>query len=217
MDLANNDESLDVIILIRGGGSLEDLWVFNEESLVRSIAKISKPIITGIGHESDTTLCDLVADYRAATPTAAVERLAAEEEKIISSLDNKKLSLESFIKGYIRMLEQKLDMSFLKIKSPRDKINLNQNNFLNAFQRLKNINSNLFKQFIFQLDNHKKKLNVLDPNSVLKRGFCIVYERNSDNVISSVDYINTDKNLDIQFFDGNAKVTVNEIKKKNRF
>ncbi len=217
LDLANNDESLDVIILIRGGGSLEDLWVFNEESLVRSIAKISKPIITGIGHESDTTLCDLVADYRAATPTAAVERLGVEEEKIISSLDNKKLSLESFIKGYIRVLEQKLDMSFLKIKSPRDEINLNQNNFLNAFQRLKNINSNLFKQFIFQLDNHKKKLNVLDPNSVLKRGFCIVYERNSDNVISSVDYINTDKNLDIQFFDGNAKVTVNEIKKKNRF
>ena len=217
LDLANNDSSVDVIILIRGGGSLEDLWVFNEEGLVRSIAKNSKPIITGIGHESDTTLCDLVADFRAATPTAAVERLVLEEKKIISNLENKKLILENLIKNFLNMMEQKLDMSFLKIKSPRDEIHLNQNNFLNAYQRLKKINLNLFKYFAFQLENHKKKIQALDPNSVLKRGFCIVYKKNSDNVISSVDQINTGKNLDIQFFDGNAKVTVNEIKKKNRF
>ena len=214
LDLANNDSSVDVIILIRGGGSLEDLWVFNEEGLVRSIAKNSKPIITGIGHESDTTLCDLVADFRAATPTAAVERLVLEEKKIISNLENKKLILENLIKNFINMMEQKLDMSFLKIKSPRDEIHLNQNNFLNAYQRLKKINLNLFKYFAFQLENHKKKIQALDPNSVLKRGFCIVYKKNSDNVISSVDQINTGKNLDIQFFDGNAKVTVDEIKKK---
>ena len=214
LDLANNDSSVDVIILIRGGGSLEDLWVFNEEGLVRSIAKNSKPIITGIGHESDTTLCDLVADFRAATPTAAVERLVLEEKKIISNLENKKLILENLIKNFLNMMEQKLDMSFLKIKSPRDEIHLNQNNFLNAYQRLKKINLNLFKYFAFQLENHKKKIQALDPNSVLKRGFCIVYKKNSDNVISSVDQINTGKNLDIQFFDGNAKVTVDEIKKK---
>ena len=78
------------------------------------------------------------------------------------------------------------------------------------------INPNLFKYFAFQLENHKKKIHALDPNSVLKRGFCIVYKRNSDNVISSVDQINTGKNLDIQFFDGNAKVKVDEIK-KNEF
>jgi len=214
LDLANNDSSVDVIILIRGGGSLEDLWVFNEEGLVRSIAKNSKPIITGIGHESDTTLCDLVADFRAATPTAAVERLVLEEKKIISNLENKKLILENLIKNFLNMMEQKLDMSFLKIKSPRDEIHLNQNNFLNAYQRLKKINLNLFKYFAFQLENHKKKIQALDPNSVLKRGFCIVYKKNSDNVISSVDQINTGKNLDIQFFDGNAKVTVDGIKKK---
>ncbi len=213
LKLADSDSSVDVIILIRGGGSLEDLWVFNEERLVRSISKISKPVITGIGHETDTTLCDLVSDFRAATPTAAVERLGLEEEKLITNLHNKKLILESVIKNFISTLEQKLDMSYLKIKSPRDEISLNQNNFLNACQRLKNINSNVLKHFIFQLENHKKKIQVLDPNSVLKRGFSIVYKRNSDEIVSSIDHINTDTNLDIQFSDGNATVKVDEIKK----
>ena len=68
---------------------------------------------------------------------------------------------------------------------------------------------------IYQLENHRKKMQVLDPNSVLKRGFSIVYKRNSDDVVSSIDHIKTDTNLDIQFFDGNAKVTVNKINKKN--
>ena len=210
---ANNDINVDIIILIRGGGSLEDLWVFNREDLVRSISKISKPIITGIGHESDTTLCDLVADYRAATPTAAVERLSVEQEKIIDNFENRKLILENLIKKIFNMLEQKLDMNFLKIKSPRDKININNSNFSNAHKRLKNIKSSLLKDFNFLLEHHRKKLHLLDPNSVLKRGFCIVYTENSDNVISSVEEISTGKNLDIQFFDGNARVKVEKLKK----
>ena len=210
---ANNDINVDIIILIRGGGSLEDLWVFNREDLVRSISKISKPIITGIGHESDTTLCDLVADYRAATPTAAVERLSVEQEKIIDIFENRKLILENLIKKFFNMLEQKLDMNFLKIKSPRDKININNSNFLNAHKRLKNIKSSLLKDFNFLLEHHIKKLHLLDPNSVLKRGFCIAYKENSDNVISSVEEISTGKNLDIQFFDGNARVKVEKLKK----
>lgn len=210
---ANNDTNVDIIILIRGGGSLEDLWVFNKEDLVRSISKISKPIITGIGHESDTTLCDLVADYRAATPTAAVERLSVEQEKIIDNFENRKLILENLIKKIFNMLEQKLDMNFLKIKSPRDKININNSNFSNAHKRLKNIKSSLLKDFNFLLEHHIKKLHLLDPNSVLKRGFCIVYTENSDNVISSVEKISTGKNLDIQFFDGNARVKVEKLKK----
>ena len=210
---ANNDINVDIIILIRGGGSLEDLWVFNREDLVRSISKISKPIITGIGHESDTTLCDLVADYRAATPTAAVERLSVEQEKIIDIFENRKLILENLIKKIFNTLEQKLDMNFLKIKSPRDKININNSNFSNAHKRLKNIKSSLLKDFNFLLEHHIKKLHLLDPNSVLKRGFCIVYKENSDNVISSVEEISTGKNLDIQFFDGNARVKVEKLKK----
>ena len=213
---ANHDTNVDIIILIRGGGSLEDLWVFNKEDLVRSISKISKPIITGIGHESDTTLCDLVADYRAATPTAAVERLSVEQEKIIDIFENRKLILENLIKKFFNMLEQKLDMNFLKIKSPRDKININNSNFLNAHKRLKNIKSSLLKDFNFLLEHHIKKLHLLDPNSVLKRGFCIVYSENSDNVISSVEKISTGKNLDIQFFDGNARVKVEKLK-NNKF
>ena len=210
---ANHDTNVDIIILIRGGGSLEDLWVFNKEDLVRSISKISKPIITGIGHESDTTLCDLVADYRAATPTAAVERLSVEQEKIIDIFENRKLILENLIKKIFNTLEQKLDMNFLKIKSPRDKININNSNFSNAHKRLKNIKSSLLKDFNFLLEHHIKKLHLLDPNSVLKRGFCIVYKENSDNVISSVEKISTGKNLDIQFFDGNARVKVEKLKK----
>tara|TARA_A100001015_G_C14995662_1_gene716102 strand:+ start:697 stop:1749 length:1053 start_codon:yes stop_codon:yes gene_type:complete len=160
LDVASLDSEVDVILLIRGGGSIEDLLVFNNEKLIRAIAKISKPIITGIGHESDTTLVDLVADCRAATPTAAVERLVVEEEKSINKLKKNQLKLSDLINSYIYNFEQKIDFLFLKLKSPRDKIAINEHKFNNIFQRLKNVRLNMFHNLIFKLDYHKININV---------------------------------------------------------
>jgi exodeoxyribonuclease VII large subunit len=217
LNKASLDSEVEIIILARGGGSLEDLWTFNDEGLVRTVSKITKPIITGIGHESDTTLSDLVADYRAATPTAAVERLVVEEEILISKLDKNNTILARLIKSLFDKLEQKLDFLSLKVKSPRDKVTLNENKFLNMHQRLGNTKANMFKGLFLDLQYYKNKIRILDPSSILKRGFCIIYEKNSENVVSSINQINKGKNLDVQLFDGNARVKVNEINKNSDF
>jgi exodeoxyribonuclease VII large subunit len=217
LNKASLDSEVEIIILARGGGSLEDLWTFNDEGLVRTVSKITKPIITGIGHESDTTLSDLVADYRAAPPTAAVERLVVEEEILISKLDKNNTILARLIKSLFDKLEQKLDFLSLKVKSPRDKVTLNENKFLNMHQRLGNTKANMFKGLFLDLQYYKNKIRILDPLSILKRGFCIIYEKNSENVVSSINQINKGKNLDVQLFDGNARVKVNEINKNSDF
>lgn len=213
LNLAALDSEVEVILLIRGGGSLEDLWVFNEELLVRNLAKITKPIITGIGHETDTSLSDMVSDCRAATPTAAVERLSVEEEKLINKLEQSKIRLDGLVKNFFSFLEQKLDFLYLKIKSPRDELVLNENKFKNTSQRLRNTNKNLQQGLILRLEHYRNRMKVLDPAAILKRGFCFIYEKDSQNIVLSVDQITKEQNLDVQFADGNAKVTVNSLKK----
>ena len=214
LNIASQDSEIQIILLLRGGGSLEDLWTFNEENLVRALTKIKKPIVAGIGHESDTTLCDLVADWRAATPTAAVERLVLEEKKLIDKFEKNKINLIRLIKSFLEEREQKLDYISLSLKSPRDKLALNENKFLNTQRRLVNVKKNMVKELYLSFKHLKNKIDILDPSGILKRGYCILYENNSVKVISTINQIKKGKTLDVQLFDGNAKVNVNNVEKK---
>ncbi|OUW02067.1 MAG: exodeoxyribonuclease VII large subunit [Betaproteobacteria bacterium TMED156] len=216
INLAESDDDLDVLLLIRGGGSLEDLWAFNNENLIRNLAKVSKPIITGIGHETDTTLSDLVADYRAATPTAAVEIIGVQEQKLIHKFNENRTRLRKTFIDFIRVQEQKFDLLSIKIKSPRDELILKDNNFKHAYLRLIEIKKNLFNTLKYRIDQTERRLSALNPLAILKRGYCVLYKKNYSEVITSINQIVESDQLDVKLFDGNASVLVKNIKKLNK-
>nr|MCH9798054.1 exodeoxyribonuclease VII large subunit [Gammaproteobacteria bacterium] len=117
---ANKENNCDVLILARGGGSIEDLWAFNDETLTRSIHNSNIPIISAVGHEVDYTICDFVSDCRAPTPSAAAEIVSPDINSIIQRLNEKELQLNHLILGFLQACYQKIDNLFMRIRNPND-------------------------------------------------------------------------------------------------
>lgn len=235
-----NDHDLDVLIVGRGGGSIEDLWPFNEEIVARAIFNSRIPIISAVGHEIDYTISDFVSDLRAPTPTAAAELAVPNivdlthnlnqiairlNDSIYNQINFKKLYLDSVknsfvIKNPMIMYEnkqQKLDNIIEKInqllsyKLERNKVLLN--NFKNNNILLNPIH--LYKPQKLELTNIISKLELLNPLSILKRGYTLTYIDNK--IVKSVDDINIDTKLKIKFYDGiiTTKVEGKEVSNGN--
>lgn len=211
LEYFNKNKNADVIIIGRGGGSIEDLWAFNSEKLARKIYECEIPVISAVGHETDFTIADFVADFRAETPSAAAENAVpdANQQKIyISRLNN---ALLGYTQGVIASNRDKLKVlsNSDALKSPlknienmqmvldglTDRLNLNQKNYLEK-QRLK---------FASAVSN----LNSLSPLNVLSRGYSAVFH-NGEN-INSVKKINKNDELNIKLSDGEVLCTVKEI------
>ncbi len=234
LDIADN-YNLDVIILGRGGGSIEDLWPFNEEAVARKIFSCKTPIISGVGHQIDFTICDFVSDVRAETPTGAAERavpklsdlmLEIENYKIRVTnnikmvLDNNKLRLKKLKESYVlknplslyEIKEQKLDNVIDKLNTMINTILYTNKSKLEIIE-----NSIIFKEPSILYENKLKqtnhlieKLEILNPLSALKRGYSIVKKDNK--CISSVKNVKAKDEIDINIKDGNIKAMVMEVK-----
>ena len=211
LEIANKDKEVEVLVLVRGGGSLEDLWVFNDERLVRNVASSIKPVITGIGHETDTTLCDLAADFRSATPTAAIERLGDEEKKSSENLFRIWDKIIVLLKNFVNETEQKLDLLSIKIKSPREKIKLNESKFSYVSKRFRELNNNFHKDLRLRYEQSETKVSALNPLSILTRGYCVISKKNDEKFIASVCQLKVDDELVIKFIDGDASVEVKNL------
>lgn len=151
----NNMDNVDVIIVGRGGGSLEDLWAFNEEIVARAIYGSKIPIISAVGHETDWTISDFVADLRAPTPSVAAELVIAKKSELIDALDNIEKKLKSFPVDIVKEYEQHLD-----------DMELGLNLRLKHYLELKEENFKLASE----------KINMLSPLGILKRGYSITYK-----------------------------------------
>ena len=229
---------LDVLIVGRGGGSIEDLWPFNEEIVARAIFESSIPIISAVGHEIDYTIADFVADLRAPTPTGAAELAVPNlvdlkkhigqlkirlNENVLKVINYQKLYLDSLknsfvIKNPLIMYDnkkQKLDSiieklnNILKIKMDK---NIDKLKFLKNSYILKNSDL-LYKQKRDDLDNIIEKLELINPLKVLKRGYSVVYK--DDFIINSVDSLNKSDKLKIKLSDGNVITKIEELVKDN--
>ena len=226
-----NTYDIDTLIVGRGGGSIEDLWPFNEEIVARAIYNSKVPVISAVGHEIDFTIADFVADLRAPTPTAAAELAVPNIETINTYLENvmsrstisinnyidsRKQNLGSLVNSYVlkkptamyEIKEQNLDFLIDNLNKEIKKILDNNNNRLHKVVSSYVLTNPdiMYKYKMQNLEHIINKLDVLNPMNTLKRGYSIV--KKDDKVISDVDKINIDDMININIKNGiiNAKV-----------
>ena len=210
--LANQRNEVDVLIVCRGGGSIEDLWSFNDELVAREIFSSIIPIISAVGHQTDITISDFVADLRAPTPTAAAEIISTSYEELLGNLDHFKSSLSNLIKNKIEQLTQKIDFLEKGLISPNQKIASQYDLILALKNRLQlTINSQLEK-YQEQIKSYKQNLNHLNPNEILSRGYSIILNQNKKIINNASDMSVSDK-IKIKFHEGNAEASITLINK----
>lgn len=202
-NLSAADNKYDLLIIGRGGGASEDLSAFDDERLVRCIYNLNSPIISAVGHEINQTLCDLVADKFASTPTGAAEIAVPNIEDILYDLTQIKSYLDSLISGKISTLENKL----LKIKSLKyfqnmESIYDSYNDKLISLKQLLNVKiENLLSKVEKRLDYQKRSLELLNPNNILNKGYSIVTNQKGE-VVNSITQVNDDDLLSIKLSNG---------------
>jgi len=203
----NQIEDLDLILIARGGGSIEDLWAFNDENLARAIYKSRVPVISGVGHETDFTIADFVADLRAPTPTAAAELATPITiNDLATALKNADTVLNGTITESIATRSYQLELKNhdLRRLSPIQRVN-------NAIQTLDVLHERLdrtiqifLQQLGFHLQHLDNRLETLSPLSVLRRGFAIVNDTQSGQLVSQAGQTYENQSVQVRFVDGNV-------------
>ena len=226
-----DDDSNDVIILGRGGGSIEDLWSFNTEEVIRAIFNCKTPIVTGIGHETDTTLADFVSDKRASTPTAAAELVTPNIEDIKNRIkfnfDKLNNTINYIIQSYRNRINTSENNPYLKnysriytdYKKNIELIETNLNKYLqllirNKKQELSNstdkfIGYDLLARFKENFTNEINRLEANSPLNIMKKGYSVTFL--DDKKITTIKNVNVGDELTVQLIDGSLECKVNNI------
>lgn len=219
----------DVIIVARGGGSLEDLWSFNEESVARAVASCDIPIISGVGHEPDVTLIDYVADHRAPTPTAAMERAVPVAAQLLHSLalldrrltlhclkmwealsqrlDEVTLRLDQAHQAYLSYKEHFLHMTMLKLKHPRDVLDLKEMRLQSVEQTLRKNMIYVWEKKVTSCTHLSGLLHSYSVQKTLDRGFAIVLN-DAGHVVSSGAQAPVGSGVKIKLKDSEINATI---------
>ncbi|WP_010292263.1 exodeoxyribonuclease VII large subunit [Clostridium senegalense] len=207
----NSIDDIDVIILARGGGSIEELWAFNEEIVARAIVKSKKPIVTGIGHETDFTISDFVSDKRASTPSQAAEivvpTLSQIEEKIQVLKNNMYISMERRVnqeKRNIDLYEKKLELN-----SPKNFLVNQYNNIDKYKQILESKIKNMLEKEKSEISNKYNLLTAHNPLNVLNKGYSLIYD-NKNNIIPDIGELKKVKEVRIQLKNGDSNFIIEE-------
>lgn len=213
VNLFNSERAADVIIIGRGGGSIEDLWEFNDEGLARAVYNSEIPVISAVGHETDFTICDFVADMRAPTPSAAAELAVPDANELqyaLSALKNRMfLNVSSGIADRRSRLEYLTSKGALK--SPDEMLSNRSQRLDTAFSKMLSSYENRIGGKKVEFISAATALSKLDPMSVLMRGFAFVSDKSGKNVFSSQSLAKGDK-INVRFHDGSAVCEVKEIK-----
>ena len=198
----NEYDLCDTIIIGRGGGSIEDLWAFNDENLAYAIYNSHIPVISAVGHETDFTICDFVSDLRAPTPSAGAELAVPDRNEILQNLDAQRQYLSSLMDK--RLIENNNIVSEMTTKllslSPDDKIAKLYNDLDFLSQKYENISNRIFQNTANKIELLATKLESLNPVSILKRGYSVV--TNNDKTVTSVKDVKNGDTLAINITDG---------------
>lgn len=209
----NSRGEVDLLIVGRGGGSIEDLWAFNEEAVARAIAASELPIISAVGHETDFSISDFVADLRAPTPSAAAELAAPRYDDLLENISSLERTISDLISDQLRDFERILDEydteygweQFNKMLKEEEKkisslievMKLNEDHLLNIFE--------------LKANSMRKMLDSLNPLSVLERGYSIVSLERNDTIIRNANQISENDAIKVKLHVGNLTATVREV------
>lgn len=204
--LLNERKDIDVIIVGRGGGSLEDLWAFNEEIVARAIFASKIPIISAVGHEIDFTIADYVADLRASTPSAAMELATPNKDDLFAFIDEFSYYFTQKISDIISDSKNEVNrlISSYGFRYPFDLIKNEFQLLDNLIYRFQNFFDNRFTFYKNKITLLGSKINAFDINTILKRGFAIIKQDNK--IIPRLINFEKEKSTEIKFYDGEVKI-----------
>ena len=212
----NRYGGVEIIIIGRGGGSLEDLWAFNEESVARAVADSRVPVISAVGHETDYTICDFVADVRAPTPSAAAELAVPEQTEILFTLRYQQRRMTQNLRAMLESQRQRLD--YLLLSSPLQRPELltaeKKEALAALWEQLQRAEQALADEKKKELQQAAEHLQALSPLAVLGRGFSVVYGRDHQPLKSARD-VERGERLEIILSDGTLLAKVEEKRDNN--
>jgi len=213
IDEFNEYGEIDVMIVGRGGGSLEDLWAFNEEIVARAIFRSRLPIISAVGHEVDYSISDFVADLRAPTPSAAAELVVPDKEDLKHRILILLRGIFDTIANRIEYYKERL-ISIEKsygFRRPTDIVKQFQQRLDEVMNSIYRLQSHRLELQTSKLNSLKQQLISLSPTSVLNRGYSICFRQKDDKVITNATDLNVNDKIRIQFHEGNVRGTVDDV------
>ena len=210
-------KDVDVIIVGRGGGSIEDLWAFNEEIVAKAVYDCSIPIISAVGHETDTTIIDYVSDMRAPTPSAAAELAVFDYFNFEQMINDYKYLLTSLLNRKLQENKSRLENYTVRLGycSPNYRLQQYKQNSMDYDNRLQQLITNKIKDTRQLLNKYIEKLNGVSPLSKLKSGYSLVTDSNKKIINSSKD-VTIGENINISLIDGDIVAKIEEISYNSR-
>jgi len=211
---AEKENAVDVILLVRGGGSIEDLWAFNDEQLAYAIAQSSIPIVSGVGHETDVTIADFVADLRAPTPTGAAELAAPRRDQMLQELDAIMQALLQRVSQRVEREAQTLDQLALRLSHALP-------NPDRMREQISGWQKRLNQAWLVRVENWKRdqshfqsQLEMLNPQRTLERGYAVILskEEQAMHAVRSPKELNTESVFELRLAEGRVEVEFSKVK-----
>lgn len=206
----NDNDCADVIIIGRGGGSIEDLWAFNDENLACAIYACNIPVISAVGHETDFTICDFVSDLRAPTPSAAAELAVPDREELLSYYNSQQQYISSMLDAKLSQANKRLSdfNASIQRNSPEKTLQSIEKNLIYFGKIISNSANNTFTSSQEQVKKLGAKLEALSPVAVLQRGYAVA-EKN-DKTLNSVKELKVGDKIKLTLKDGYVNTVVSE-------
>jgi exodeoxyribonuclease VII large subunit len=198
----NGEDGIDVIIVGRGGGSIEELWAFNEEIVARAIHASAAPVVSGVGHETDVTIADFVADVRAPTPSAAAETVAPDQREIARHVGSAALAALAAVRGRIDQQAVNLERSGHRLSRALPDTERLRERVASQIRHAMTAAARALEQRVARVEGRSDQLRSLDPRSTLSRGYAVVQLRDGKQAITSVKQVKGKEKLDVHVSDG---------------
>lgn len=208
--MANSRAECDVLLLSRGGGSLEDLWSFNEEIVARAIFASNIPIVTGIGHEVDFTIADFVADQRAATPSAAAELVSPDQAQWLQKISTSEQKLKAVMASKLQHASMQLEHLRKRLRHPSQQLQAQAQQLDQLEQRLITSMRHRLQQAKQRLEYLSHGLNTVSPLKTLERGYAIVTRDRDGKLVKNKDDVSVEDTLTIKLAKGELSCSINK-------